>query len=420
MNFSVSNETFSTQHVNATTLPNVVSSTTNITVEPATGSMLPTITEPVTFLQTTLPHQQNNSIQNESQCLWILYEDIGNSRVRIWDVVLFIPNLIFLIFVLYRLRRVWHRILSGIGSGGSPIFVTYFTLVALSALLAVIRGIVSMTVDVATTSGSDANKILWVILRFFLLMAEMSVLVFGIAFGHLDSKSSIKRVLFVTTSLALIYSIVQGTMEMLETDPRFQIETKHWSVYGHGGSLFCFVTSAIFLIMYVFVGCLPFVNWLQKYLSVPTRKSFYVYVGFMAVLNLLAVVGCGLLLEWNWIGLCLLDGYSLAYFTMFAPLVYWTFLSSYFGTAQPSSMLFSYATHVDESQNDITDFDMPATGGNVDSTLSGILVFDHGDTAGYQVPNGHIEEPLHNFTDGSSDLISPSVDSTHSFFHSNA
>ena len=52
-------------------------------------------------------------------------------------------------------------------------------------------------------------QILWVILRFFLLMVELSVLVFGIAFGRLDSKASVMIVLAVTTTIAFVYSIIQ-------------------------------------------------------------------------------------------------------------------------------------------------------------------------------------------------------------------
>ena len=41
-------------------------------------------------------------------------------------------------------------------------------------------------------------------------MAELSVMVFGLGFGgHVDSRRSIKRVLLVTTSIALIYSTIQ-------------------------------------------------------------------------------------------------------------------------------------------------------------------------------------------------------------------
>ena len=73
--------------------------------------------------------------------------------------MLFLPNVIFFLFILYRIRRVWHRVLSGIGNGASPIFITYFILVAFAALVGVVRGIVSMTVDVTTAFGSDANKV---------------------------------------------------------------------------------------------------------------------------------------------------------------------------------------------------------------------------------------------------------------------
>uniref|UniRef100_F6S4X0 Integral membrane protein GPR175 n=2 Tax=Ciona intestinalis TaxID=7719 RepID=F6S4X0_CIOIN len=318
------------------------------------------------------------------------------------------------------MRHVWHRILSGIGSGGSPIFVTYFILVAITAVVGVIRGIVSMTVDSASISGGDANKILWVILRFFLLTAEMSVLVFGLAFGHLDSKTSIKRVLCVTTMLALIYSTIQCVLELITPDVHYEVPSSKWVVYGHGGATFTFVTSVIFLLVYILIGILPFIKWLQKYLSVPSRRSFYVYVGVMAFMNFIAVIGSGLLFYCDMVGLCLIDVFSLAYFTCFAPLLYWTFLSSYFSNTQPNSTLFSYSNQVDEGLTDVADYDMPSNGITVDSTLSGILVFNHGDQEPYQSSNGLIDEPLHDFAEmprRSFDSTTNPMDSTHTFFN---
>lgn len=41
-----------------------------------------------------------------------------------------------------------------------------------------------MTVNAATVSGEYADKILWISVRFFLLGMEMSVVVFGLAFGE--------------------------------------------------------------------------------------------------------------------------------------------------------------------------------------------------------------------------------------------
>lgn len=42
-----------------------------------------------------------------------------------------------------------------------------------------------MTVNAAATVGGKADKILWVTVRFFLLSTEMSVVIFGLAFGEL-------------------------------------------------------------------------------------------------------------------------------------------------------------------------------------------------------------------------------------------
>lgn len=43
-----------------------------------------------------------------------------------------------------------------------------------------------MTVNAAMPVGGLIDKILWVIVRFFLLATEMSVVIFGLAFGEFD------------------------------------------------------------------------------------------------------------------------------------------------------------------------------------------------------------------------------------------
>lgn len=54
----------------------------------------------------------------------------------------------------------------------------------LNTLVSVTRCVVSMTVNAATPSGDVANKLLYVIVRFFLLATEMSVVVFAVFFGE--------------------------------------------------------------------------------------------------------------------------------------------------------------------------------------------------------------------------------------------
>ncbi len=79
-----------------------------------------------------------------------------------------------------------------------------------STVVSVIRCVVSMTLGVGASSAGDAaDRLLWLLLRFCLLSTEMSVLVFGLAGGRLDSKGGIRRVVTVTTIISLVFSVTQ-------------------------------------------------------------------------------------------------------------------------------------------------------------------------------------------------------------------
>lgn len=101
-------------------------------------------------------------------------------RVRIWDIVILIPNLLFLLFIAFRFNRARLKL----RATSSPIFLAFYGLVICNVVISVIRCVVSMTVNAAATVGGKADKVLWVTVRFFLLSTEMSVLIFGLAFGE--------------------------------------------------------------------------------------------------------------------------------------------------------------------------------------------------------------------------------------------
>nr|XP_058933948.1 transmembrane protein adipocyte-associated 1 isoform X3 [Kogia breviceps] len=245
------------------------------------------------------------------RCLLLLYEDIGTSRVRFWDLSLLVPNVLFFTFLLWKLplARAKIRVTS------SPIFITFYIL------------------------------ILWEITRFFLLAIELSVVILGLAFGHLESKSSIKRVLAITTVLALAYSVTQGTLEILYPDAHLSAED--FNIYGHGGRQFWLVSSCFFFLVYSLVVVLPKTP-LKERISLPSRRSFYVYAGILALLNLLQGLGSALLCADIIEGLCCVDATTFLYFSFFAPLIYVAFLRGFFGS-EPK-ILFSYKCQVDETE----------------------------------------------------------------------
>ncbi|TKC45755.1 transmembrane protein adipocyte-associated 1 isoform X1 [Monodon monoceros] len=273
-------------------------------------------------------------------CLLLLYEDIGTSRVRYWDLLLLIPNVLFFIFLLWKLpfARAKIRVTS------SPIFITFYILVFVVALVGIARAVVSMTVS-ASDAATVADKILWEITRFFLLAIELSVVILGLAFGHLESKSSIKRVLAITTVLALAYSVTQGTLEILYPDAHLSAED--FNIYGHGGRQFWLVSSCFFFLVYSLVVVLPKTP-LKERISLPSRRSFYVYAGILALLNLLQGLGSALLCADVIEGLCCVDATTFLYFSFFAPLIYVAFLRGFFGS-EPK-ILFSYKCQVDETE----------------------------------------------------------------------
>uniref|UniRef100_A0A8D0QBL3 Integral membrane protein GPR175 n=2 Tax=Sus scrofa TaxID=9823 RepID=A0A8D0QBL3_PIG len=287
-----------------------------------------------------LPPPLAPNISVPHRCLLLLYEDIGTSRVRYWDLLLLIPNVLFFIFLLWKLpfARAKIRVTS------SPIFITFYILVFVVALVGIARAVVSMTVS-TSDAATVADKILWEITRFFLLAIELSVVILGLAFGHLESKSSIKRVLAITTVLSLAYSVTQGTLEILYPDAHLSAED--FNIYGHGGRQFWLVSSCFFFLVYSLVVVLPKTP-LKERISLPSRRSFYVYAGILALLNLLQGLGSALLCADIIEGLCCVDATTFLYFSFFAPLIYVAFLRGFFGS-EPK-ILFSYKCQVDEAE----------------------------------------------------------------------
>ncbi|XP_056462501.1 transmembrane protein adipocyte-associated 1 homolog [Gadus chalcogrammus] len=155
------------------------------------GSTTPSPLENISTFPTWQPDTEAN-ISKPHRCLQVLYEDIGDSRAKI-------------------------RLTS------SPIFITFYLLVFVVAAVGITRAIVSMTVS-ASSAATIIDKVLWEITRFFLLAIELSVIILGLAFGHLESKSSIKRVLAITAVLALAYSITQ--LPPSTSLPRYSSEPK--------------------------------------------------------------------------------------------------------------------------------------------------------------------------------------------------
>ncbi|KAJ8683480.1 hypothetical protein QAD02_019272 [Eretmocerus hayati] len=301
-------------------------------------------------LSTTIDPNISSSLEDEDHfCKLILYKEIKESRIRIWDVMILVPNVLFFLFIAVRFNHARLKL----RATSSPIYLAFYGLVTSSILISVIRCVVSMTVNAAADVGGKVDKVLWVTVRFFLLATEMSVVIFCLAFGNLDNRSSIRRVLLATSFIALVFTISQGTLELVLPDDTFHIPSRDFYVFGHGGMMFWFCSSIVFTTIYLLILILPYTR-LRERLTLPNRKGFYVYAGLLATLDLVQSVGAGLLnYTQNPLGLCVVDLTAALYLTLFIPLVYYTFLSKFLGVSQPG-LNFSYKAQVDDAMEEDT------------------------------------------------------------------
>ncbi|XP_054277947.1 transmembrane protein adipocyte-associated 1 homolog [Macrosteles quadrilineatus] len=315
-----------------------------VVFEPDENRMIPTASS----LAEPNVTQPFSPVEEELFCKLILYIEIPNTRIRAWDVIILVPNLLFLLFLAFRFNRARLKL----RATSSPIFFAFYGLVLVNVTISVVRCLVSMSVNAAAIVGGYVDTFLWITVRFFLLSTEMSVVIFGLAFGHLDSRSSIRYVLLATSLLSLAFSISQGALEVFAPDESFRIHSKDFNIFGHGGMLFWFSSSVVFSLIYIVILILPWTR-LRERLNLPTKKSFYLYILFLALLNIAQSAGSGMLFYGVREGLCVVDITTCVYFTLFTPLVYHTFLSEFFGVSQPSIM-FSYKAQVDDNMEDDT------------------------------------------------------------------
>ncbi|XP_050521237.1 transmembrane protein adipocyte-associated 1 homolog [Daktulosphaira vitifoliae] len=290
----------------------------------------------------------NTDMNNEHVCKLILYLEIPTIKIRVWDVAILIPNLIFMAYLGTKISQARLKL----RAANSPIFLTFYCLVFFNVIMSILRCLISMTLNFSNVTADTINITLWVLVKCFFLATEMSVVVFALAFGHMESRNSIRYVLITTSLISLVYSASQGALEIFMPDSIFRITSKDLNLFGHGGVIFWLISSVIFTMLYLLILVMPLTS-LREKLPLPVNRSFYFYVLILALLNGIGSIGCTFLLIKITEGLCIVDITTFLYFTLLTPLVYITFLSTFFSVSQ-SSIMFSYKAQNDDRVEDDT------------------------------------------------------------------
>lgn len=297
-----------------------------------------------------------------SSCKQILFEGItSTSTVRAWDILILIPNLCFLAFLFFRLKRAREKLTSV----NTPTLTILYSLVWICCLGSISRCFMSMIIAMITQKQIEEkeDKLLWLILRMLLFATEVCVMVFALLSGHLaEAKSSVKRTVIASVIGSLAFTLLQTILEMKTLQSN---STEHYAFYyktanmdrplhlfSYGGVLFWMISSVIFAVFYAIVMALPVLP-CRRWLAPPNQKSFYHYMFFMLLLNIIQAVGCAMIYAHESpgksTGMCFLNLATFFYVVAFIPIMYFSFLSQFLSSKsiQPT-LLFSYKAQVND------------------------------------------------------------------------
>ena len=196
-------------------------------------------------------------------------------RVRIWDVAVLLPNLLFLFHLLSRLKYS----LNSLRRNQRNYFVCFaYALIWIDSVVSVLRCLVSMILTAFIAVGhsrSSMDRLLWIFVRFFLLSTEMFVLVFSFVKSFRRERRSLSKLIFgLTLASSLFYSMIQATLEFLNPDDKFFVVETDSQLFAHGGMGFWQTTCIILSALYFIAIILPWTP-CKRYAMLPgMRQSF--------------------------------------------------------------------------------------------------------------------------------------------------
>jgi len=247
--------------------------------------------------------------------------------IIIHDVAYGIPVVLFLCFLGLKLRQSVRKL----QRAQSLILTTYYAFLWVVSALSCIRCLceVIQTVEPNQTLWN----VLWLMIRFGLVLLEVSVVVFLLQ-GYLSSgREALIRTLTSSAGVAGADLLVKALLIFTAGVPLYLFGTDaegHWSISADmtwSKWSFWLLQHLAFLAVYCGILVLPYTKWRDR---LPARPSFYRYVALLAMLNFFGFMGALLLGSKVASGYCVYGFSTYLYQSFYPPLLYITFLSEFF------------------------------------------------------------------------------------------
>merc|ERR1711973_691336 len=314
----------------------------NSSIEAFTSPAGPTTEDP--FFRDAFFHP--SLIPDNEPCKAVLHYHLGNTNLRVWDLIILIPNLAFLLFLFYKLPSTRLKL----RATNSQLFRSIYSIVLTCSLASAVRCLLSMMLHLDSMEHDLANKGVWVTTRFLLLTSELCVVAFGSAFGVREDRVSIQRISLVCAAISFLVCAVQAYLEIFQPFYGFQVKNG-FDLYGQGGPVFLVITSCLLVMIYL--GLLATMLCPTHFLPtlLPHSSSLAIYCSIQLALHLLTAAGSAMLAANVHPGLCLTNLTSFASFSLLSPLIFGCFLHNWFAANHPN-LLFAYKAQLDDGEEE--------------------------------------------------------------------
>jgi len=180
-------------------------------------------------------------ISEYNGCKYLLYRTIGSSGVKVWDVICFVPSVLFLIFLIYSSPRSRQKL-----SGAPFLFVAIHVLLFVTSAVSAVRCILMWMAPSPNDDNIATNmeKITWSFTHAANLCLELTALVIFL-FPSLPSNKSSKRILTIISILSLCFGFLITILELKHPAKEFHVFSLTTNLFGDGGGICIMVFSML-------------------------------------------------------------------------------------------------------------------------------------------------------------------------------
>lgn len=198
-------------------------------------------------------------ISEYSECKHILFRTIGSSGYKVWDVMCFVPSVLFLIFLIYSLPRSRQKL-----SGAPFFFVAIHVLLFTTSIVSIVRVILMWMAPSPNDDklASNLEKLSWSFTHAAILCLELTSLIIFM-FPNLPSNKASKRILAAISIFSVCFGCLVSIIELRSSPKEFHVidagDNLPTNLFGDGGGVFILVISLMFAIPYaglISVRCL--------------------------------------------------------------------------------------------------------------------------------------------------------------------